>query len=267
MMADVLRRSLAPVSEQAWKEIDETAAEIIKAQLTARRLVDCNGPHGWEMGAVNLGSLKISKTTTKEGIGWGLREVLPLTEIRVAFHLDLMELDSISRGARDADLGPLEKAAEKVAVFEETAIYKGFAGGKIRGILQACSHKPLQLPTECTEYPGMVAQGIRLLKESGIGGPYALVLSTKAYHELTGSAKGYPTYRVVERMAEGGIYSSRALEGGVVLSVRGGDFELTLGQDISIGFAGADKEKAELYFAGSFTFRVLEPAAAIELKA
>jgi len=266
MMTEILRRSLAPISEQAWKEIDETAIKIIKAQLTARRLVDSSGPHGWELGAVNLGRLTISKTKTKEGIGWGLREVIRLMEIRVPFHLDLLELDSISRGARDADLEPLEKAARNVAVFEETAIYKGFAGGKIQGILQSSSHKPLQLPTECAECPKVVAEGIRILKESEIGGPYALVLGTKVYHELIGNAKGYPTYRVVERMAEGGIYSSQPLEGGVILSVRGGDFELTLGQDISIGFASSDKDKVELYFAESLTFRVLEPAAAIELR-
>jgi uncharacterized linocin/CFP29 family protein len=52
----------------------------------------------------------------------------------------------------------------------------------------------------------------------------------------------------------------------VVVARRGGDFELTVGQDWSIGYKGHDKENVDLYLTESFTFRVLEPAAACELK-
>jgi uncharacterized linocin/CFP29 family protein len=49
------------------------------------------------------------------------------------------------------------------------------------------------------------------------------------------------------------------------MSVRGGDFELWIGQDASIGYAHHDKEHVELYLTESLTFRVLEPAAAVPL--
>jgi uncharacterized linocin/CFP29 family protein len=51
-----------------------------------------------------------------------------------------------------------------------------------------------------------------------------------------------------------------------VLSRRGGDFEMTVGQDLAIGYKVHDAQDVELYFAESFAFRVLEPAAAVELK-
>ena len=51
-----------------------------------------------------------------------------------------------------------------------------------------------------------------------------------------------------------------------LLSARGGDYELTLGQDVSIGYAFHEKHEVELYVTSSFTFRVLEPAAAVHLK-
>jgi uncharacterized linocin/CFP29 family protein len=58
-----------------------------------------------------------------------------------------------------------------------------------------------------------------------------------------------------------------AIQGGaVLLSVRGGDFELTVGQDLSIGYATHDRTDVELYLTESFTFRVLEEKAAIFLR-
>jgi len=51
-----------------------------------------------------------------------------------------------------------------------------------------------------------------------------------------------------------------------VLSRRGGDFELTVGQDLAIGYKQHDAKDVDLYYTESFTFRVLEPAAAVELR-
>ena len=39
-----------------------------------------------------------------------------------------------------------------------------------------------------------------------------------------------------------------------------------MGQDLSIGYAVHDREHVELYFTESFTFRVLEATAAVELR-
>jgi uncharacterized linocin/CFP29 family protein len=67
-------------------------------------------------------------------------------------------------------------------------------------------------------------------------------------------------------MLGGDILASRALQGGVLLSQAEDHFELTLGQDWSIGYASHDRDSVELYLTESFGFRVLEPAAAVELK-
>ena len=125
-MVDLLKRSLAPLTEKAWEEIDATAARVLKSQLTARRIVDFDGPHGWDFAAVNLGRLDTAKEPSPQEVPWGKRLVLPLIESRVPFQLDQMELDSIARGAKDADLEPLEDAARRTALFEESAVYNGF---------------------------------------------------------------------------------------------------------------------------------------------
>ncbi len=267
-MADLLKRSFAPLTAEAWEEVDEAARQIFKAQLTARTLVDFDGPHGWEHAGVNLGRVEAAKAASG-GVPWGLRSVLPLIEVRVPLVLGQWELDNAGRGCKDVDLEPLEEAARKVAFFEETAIFKGFDKGQIKGICQAAAHKTVRLPGNVKQYAQAVAQALKTLQTAGIGGPYALVLGTEPYHALIQSGEGgYPPRRIVRDMLGGGpIAWSRALDGGVLMSVRGGDFEMTVGQDLSIGYQSHDSEEVHLFITESFTFRTLEPAAAVELKA
>lgn len=50
-----------------------------------------------------------------------------------------------------------------------------------------------------------------------------------------------------------------------MVSIRGGDMELTLGHDFSIGYEGHSGESVTLYLTEAFAFRVLEPAAVIAI--
>jgi uncharacterized linocin/CFP29 family protein len=50
-----------------------------------------------------------------------------------------------------------------------------------------------------------------------------------------------------------------------VLSQRGGDFEITIGEDFAIGYAGADGDSVQLYIEETIAFRVNTPEAAVHL--
>jgi uncharacterized linocin/CFP29 family protein len=51
----------------------------------------------------------------------------------------------------------------------------------------------------------------------------------------------------------------------LVISLRGGDFEQTVGQDFSIGYLDHNSERVRLYIEESFTFLILTEQAAIPL--
>ena len=264
-MTDLLRRAMAPIADGAWKEIERQSTRILKGNLSGRKLVDFSGPHGWAFAAVNLGRLDI-RAESEPGLGWGLHQVLPLMEVRVPFSLGLWELDDTERGAKNPDLAAMVLAARRVAIFEETALYRGFAGAGIQGILQASPHAPVPLGPERSRFTESLERALIVIQEAEVGGPYALVLGTEPYRQLMAGEPGaYPLLKRVQPMFTGGIHWSPALEGGLVLSRRGGDFELTVGQDLAIGYKTHDTRTVELYFAESFTFRVLEPAAAVAL--
>ena len=266
-MADILRRDMAPIVDGAWKEIELQSSRILKGNLSGRRLVDFSGPHGWQFAAVNLGRLDVGSGTAVDGVVWGMHKVLPLVEIRVPFTLGIWELDDVTRGAKNPDLDALKEAARKAALFEEAAIYRGFGGSGIQGMLAGSSHTPVPLSADRSRLTESVELALLAIQEAEIGGPFALVLGTEPYKWLmAGEPNTYPLRNRIEALVTGGIHWSPVLQGGAVLSRRGGDFELTVGQDLTIGYKMHNAREVELYFTESFTFRVLEPAAAIELE-
>ena len=247
--------------------IDEEATRWLKTFLSARTIVDFTGPHGWEFSALSTGEIDIASKEIMPGVSWGRRTVHPVYEVRVSFALNQLELDEVSRGRKDPDLDPLEEATRKMAVFEDKLVYQGFPDAKGKGLMPSSPHKPLVLPKDMKEFPQAVAEGVGALHEAGIGGPYALALSHGLYHRLLKTTDaGRTVFRTVQDIVNGPVVWSPALEGGVMLSTRGGDYEMAVGQDLSIGYVSHDHEKVELYLTETVAFRVLEPRAAITLK-
>lgn len=266
-MTDLLRRSMAPISDKAWAEIDKQAHRTLKGNLSGRKIVDFSGPHGLELGAVNLGLLKIPEGDGARTTPWGLRQVLPLVEVRIPFTLKIWDMDNVDRGAKAPDLDTLIAAAHKIAIFEEGAVYKGLADAGIKGLIESAHHKPIALPKTAEGFIAAVESGVLALQKAGIGGPYALALGTVPYEiMMAGNDECYPILKKLKALIASDITWSPVLEGGVILSRRGGDFEFTSGQDLSIGYKSHSATEVELYLTESFTFRVLEPKAVVELK-
>ncbi len=262
---DILKRTIAPIIDNAWDEIEEQAKLTLKGNLSARGIVDFSGPHGMKKDSVNLG--KVEKGQTTKGVTWGIRKVLPLVEMKVPFKLSLTELDDVSRGLKNPELDAVEGAARNAALFEENALYHGFPKAGIEGIIPSSPHKAVSIPANVSKYPEAIEQAILTLEQAGIGGDYTLVLGTETYSILMqGDEKGYPLNKRVADMIRGKILWSPALTGGVLISTRGGDYEMVVGQDFSLGYSSHTSESVELFLMESFTFQVLEPRAAVELK-
>ena len=261
-----LNRELAPISAAAWGEIEAEAKRTLKASLAARKLVDFKGPLGLDVSAVDTGRRQAVAPLAGMKIEAHLRESQPLVEIRVPFELERAELDALDRGAKDADLDPVIDAAQRIARVEDRAVFHGYAAALIKGICESTPDGPLALSDNYEDYPLAVARALTRLRVAGVDGPYAIALGPQCYTGLTETTKGgYPVIQHVKRMIDGPIIFAPAVDGAAVLSTRGDDFELTVGQDISIGYLDHDRAKVRLYFQESFTFRVLTPHAAVPL--
>jgi uncharacterized linocin/CFP29 family protein len=261
-----LHRELAPISDKAWAQIEEEASRTLKRHLAARRVVDVPQPKGLELAAVGTGHLQEIQAPAA-GIRAARREAKTVVELRVAFELSRQAIDDVERGAADVDWQPLKDAAQTIALAEDRAVFDGYAAGDIQGIRQGSSNPGVSLPANVKSYPAAVAQAVSQLRLAGVNGPYALVLGADAYTAVSGGTdEGYPVFQHIERIVDGGIVWAPAIEGGLVLTTRGGDFELALGQDISIGYESHSGTAVELYFFETFTFRLLTTEAAVALK-
>jgi len=264
---DLLKRKLAPVLPEAWKLIDDEAARVLRLHLAGRKLVDFQGPHGWKFAAVNTGRLDLLERGADPDVNIGVRRVQPLIEVRLPIHLSIMELDSVARGAENPELTAVVTAAEKAARVEDDAIFNGLPSAHIAGIIPSSPHAPLAMPSDPNQLPREIMRAREVLRRAGVNGPYALALGADAYEKVFAAAdEGYPlAKRIEQRLVDHPIVRASAVKGGVLMSLRGGDYELVVGQDLSIGYAYHEKHQVELYLTESFTFRVLEPAAAIAL--
>ncbi|CAH1658159.1 Linocin-M18 [Hyphomicrobiales bacterium] len=260
-----LHRELAPISDAAWAQIEEEASRTLKRYLAARRVVDVDGPKGLSFAAAGTGHTR-GIEAPGAGIRALLRESQPVVELRVPFTLTRQAIDDVERGSDDSDWQPLKDAARTIAFAEDRAVFDGYAAAGIDGIRAGSSNAAVPLPINLDDYPEAVAKALNDLKLAGCNGPYALVLGGDAYLAASGgNEEGYPIFHHLERIVDGGVIWAPAIEGGFLLTTRGGDFELDLGQDISIGYLSHDATTVELYLQESFTFRVLSSEAVVAL--
>lgn len=259
---NILKKSLAPITDAAWDEINEQATEIFNSVLSARQFIDVNGPHGLDYGAVHTGRIEIGSNNS-DAVQYGINQVMPLVESRASFTLDIWELDNAARGAEDIDLEPMEEAARQMASFEEKSIYYGLEKAGITGIKNQSEHEPVEFPESTDELLNTLSTQLAIFKRHGIEGPYSLVVSENDWERLSGQVAGYPLRKQLKYLLKGSIILSPFIDEAFLVSERGGDFRLTLGQDLSIGYNFHDKNTVELYFTESFTFQCFEPPAVV----
>jgi uncharacterized linocin/CFP29 family protein len=261
-----LHRELAPISESAWDQIEDEVARTFKRYVAGRRVVDVKGPAGAALSAVGTGHLR-PIPPSREGVLARQREVKALVEFRVPFDLNRDAIDDVERGANDSDWQPAKDAARQIAFAEDGAIFEGYAEATITGIRQGTSNPKVTLPADVLQYPDVIAQALSQLRLVGVNGPYAVLLGAKAYTALAETSDhGYPVLEHVKRLVEDKLIWTPAIEGAFVLTMRGGDFELDLGQDLSIGYLSHTDTTVRLYLQETMTFLLLTAEAAVALE-
>ncbi|CDQ45223.1 MULTISPECIES: family 1 encapsulin nanocompartment shell protein [Mycolicibacterium] len=262
-----LYRELAPITDEAWGEIEQEATRTFKRHIAGRRVVDCTGPTGATTAAVSTGHL-LDVTSPGDGVIAHLRDSRPLVRLRVPFTITRDAIDDVERGSQDSDWDPVKDAAKKLAFAEDRAIFEGYAAANIQGIRAGSSNPGLALPEDPRGYPDVIAQALSELRLAGVDGPYSVLLSADAYTKVSETTEhGYPLREHLNRVVDGDIIWAPAIDGAFVLSTRGGDFDLQLGTDVSIGYLSHDADTVQLYLQETFTFLNYTAEASVALSA
>ncbi|WP_427890725.1 family 1 encapsulin nanocompartment shell protein [Kribbella sp. GL6] len=266
-MTNNLHRELAPVSDAAWGEIEEEARRTFTRDIAGRRVVDLVGPAGPGLSSVGTGH-----TEPVEAPGSGVQALRrlsqPIIELRVPFTVTRQAVDDVERGAKDSDWQPVKDAAKQIAYAEDHLVFHGSDAAGIVGLAPSTSNDVLALPGEAKDLPDTVSQALRALRLAGVAGPYSLLLSADAYTAVAETTDhGYPIREHLARLiGDGEIIWAPALEGALLVSTRGGDYELHLGQDLSIGYLSHDADSVQLYLQESLTFLALTAESSVVLR-
>lgn len=265
-MGDRLRRDQAPISDRAWELIDAEASRTLRHFLAGRALVDFSGSRGWAHAAEPTGRTEGAPSPI-DGVEVRVRSVRPVIETETAFTLSRSELDAVERGLEDPDLDALTEAARRAAEAEDRTIFGGSPVG-LDGIASASPHQAIAISDDYSNYPRHVASAVASLRRAGIGGPYGLALGDRCYTGVIETTEhgGYPVLEHVRLIVGGPVVWAPAVDGALVISTRGGDYELVSGADFAVGYRSHTTTDVELYLQESLTFVVHEPKAAVALR-
>ena len=172
----------------------------------------------------------------------------------------------MERGSQDSDWDPVKAAAKKLAFVEDRAIFEGYAAASIDGIRSASSNPALTLPDDPRAIPDIITQALSELRLAGVDGPYSVLLSADVYTKVSETTEhGYPILEHINRLVNGDIIWAPAIDGAFVLTTRGGDFDLQLGTDVSIGYTSHDADTVQLYLQETLTFLCYTAEASVAL--
>jgi uncharacterized linocin/CFP29 family protein len=263
----ILKRNLAPFGDKVWGAIEGEAKKVFKRHLTSRKIADYVGGGDLEFSSVGTG--KVSPLKEKlGGASVGVREVLKVLELKTQFLFKREDVDLIERGAKAFDVSAITEAARSLCGAENALVFDGFKKEGIDGILSALTHKAVK--TQGDHILPAIAEAVRALRDAYVGGAYALVVQPQYYGKLFSASGdgGYPLTQKLNELLGGGktISSSALKDGALLISLRGGDYEILGGADISVGFEKETAEGVELFFFETLTFRVNTPEAAIALQ-
>ena len=140
------------------------------------------------------------------------------------------------------------------------------AAASIDGIRSCSSNPALLLPDDPRAIPDIITQALSELRLAGVDGPYSVLLSADIYTKVSETTEhGYPILEHINRLVNGDIIWAPAIDGAFVLTTRGGDFDLQLGTDVSIGYTSHDADTVQLYLQETLTFLCYTAEASVAL--
>jgi len=264
---DILRRDSAQLSDRVWKELDEAAATAARHVMTARRIATFDGPRGWDYIATPLGTMKACETREGKAVVC-VPEVALLAQIRADFSLPWSAVEAFERGGPALDTAAAEAAAREVGLAEDRLAYSGHPVGT--GFLEESDSPRIRLGnwSDPARVLTDLLGAVETLDRLTVPGPYEAVLSPERYYAYVAAAnRGYPVPRHTKGIIADVHRSLVMQDGGALFSTRTGDFILTVGGDLAVGYRSHDRDALHLFCVETLAPQTLDPGAVCLLEA
>lgn len=257
------------LSDDVIERVHSRAIERARAMLTARRVLDFEGPLGAGIESLEVGAVH-HEPLGETGAKVSARRAIPIPRLYSTFVMPERELEGAMSLGLPLDTSPAEDAAEEVALAEEHVVYHGVRELGIEGILHHSSTHRVPLSDWATPGGaiGDVIQAADKLDAARINGPFALVLAPSLYNQLFRKYEGSDVLALdhLRRLASGGIFKSHVLdEVGVLLSPDLGP--IVCAEDLSVSFLEVRESTLRFLVSSAVVVRLDDPGAACVLGA
>jgi len=278
-MNHLFSRPRAPITPAGWEEIEKEGAAATLARLCfggPARVVRLQGPR-W-VGApsdVRARPAPIrfpSPPSGKDVTGPPAPHPAAGPSCAIAFDVSRAELDAnrsiAARAIPDLDFGKRWRPSRWIAIAEgpldfSTAMRLCSDHGYLPEALETAARAVGQQPCRLSARWSRRALA-KFCATRGIeGSPLQVVAETSNFTRISLGAHRRRPYPIISPRPAPGRWrhclGRPGIDGGLVISQRGGDFELSVGQDFSIGLSRAQPpRRVRLYIGGeSFTFLIL----------
>lgn len=263
MNVDYMDREAAPFGADVWSKIDETVVAAARGQVTARRLLEIEGPHG--LGLKSVAGPDEDLFCDAEAAVC-VSPVTPVPTIKQGFMLPMRDVAHYETSGVLFNVRSIAAAAISVARREDNLIFNGLPERGIPGLLNV--NEAAQIDLQPWDEPGQafanIMQAVNVLDEFGLHGPYALALAPSLYNTLFRLyPNGGPTeMEQVQMLVTGGIIRTPTIsQGGVLVAVGRQFMSLVLGQDLITAYVGPTCGEFEFCLLESLVLKVALPQA------
>ncbi|MDP0489268.1 MAG: family 1 encapsulin nanocompartment shell protein [Fusobacterium sp. JB021] len=246
-----LNKNMAPISNEAWEVLNERTKEILVKIISARKVVSIKNVG--DLKSIPTGKINLKKV---EDMEYGVYDVLPLIETRFNFTLNRWELDNISRGDNNINLTNLDKAIFKAAKFEEDLIYNGL--DNVEGLINSCENPPMKIGETPKEILESISKAVIILKDKYISDKLDLIVNYDTWIKLNSIDSHIPLIKRIKELIKGEVIVSKFTPKTILIPHKNENFELSIGNDFSIGYQTHTSREVTLFITESFVFRILD---------
>lgn len=234
-------RKDAPFGDDIWNKLDEILIAAAKSRLSARKILDIEGPYGF-----GLKNVLLQDKIIEEGsVSTASSAFLPVPLINTTFELNIRDIAAYEETGFSINCAEIAKAAISAAEAEDCLIFSGSKKLGVSGLLNAEGVQSVKL--ENWDAIGAAAKDIIIalnaLDSAGFHGPYKLALAPELYNQLF---RLYPQGYQIELQHIESIVGSKVIKapgikkGGVLLADGKQYASIVIGQDMVTGFIGPE---------------------------
>ncbi|MGM0518684.1 MAG: family 1 encapsulin nanocompartment shell protein [Campylobacterota bacterium] len=263
---EFLNRVNAPFGSAVWNEIDSTLNEFLTKRLNIRSVIDFNENYDYNDDAISTKA--ITEVSNKKGLSISTREPIKMLEIKKSFTVPKTVIEDIKRGIEDYDDSTLADAANEFATVENDMVLNGLSEANIKGIISNKEVPNINISSSKEILSG-VAKSLGVFNKNFVDGKFKLIISNNTLASLyTQFFDGISVKtKIDDILGAGNIVVNKDIgdKKALLVSQRGGDFELFSGLDVSLGFEKENKDNIELFLMQTCAFRVVGPEGAVIL--